>query len=1298
MIGLIALTRALNPGPRLRAPDHTARLLATAAGCGGCVLAAVLAGAASRSPLDLLYPLSSVALLAIPAVMGFRTFAVAVLAAPAVIALVGIGVAEPPFDRSTLLVGVVALMAIVALLSVASASLLGPLRPVILAAAVGVTAALFWPAPLLIPLAAAPGRELGVLGAAVLLVLPFIAAPFLAWIEASRGMRAAGTMDVRDGLMRASGATAALLAGVWIASHAGAAADRYLVATPLEGLAVTAGWCAGAVVVLVVLWALWRVPRYFYQEQLRGRFYPRAISDAIWFLLIASSTWVAADIAIGGPTLGSTCWMALSAAVAYGAVRIAATMPPAPGASPLWIVVLHRPAWFGRAVVNRLVSAWTSGPVTILAPPDAAPIVAGAHLRASATSDRLPHLFPMRPSQLVDWDGGLPPPSSWHALPVRELYARPELWAETLGKRITPETTVIAISRWRPRLEHVAAAAFALVTDSGWGPKALWRALRGVAGMRGGLVKPSDAARLRPTMTAAELDAIATDDSYEVLHSRLAMMRVFRTRATRHILLLHHHGDREVAASVCEALAGRVDRVGMPIQPWPLRIDAGIWRRGGLWAVPVGFWSHGFVLARRVLDRSRGGNGRFWRTALGLLAGKSERDYDIAILEPAGDASRSSSLHRFFSLVLKSRAVGRMIVLRPIGEDRNVTPTLDVRPYTEEIRWSPGLTPQALAEEIASRLLDLRFTAAEGAEPPAEGSATAPEPDDTPVAAAAPSMSPPEPAEAKGGDLLDVYVALTPDVAVFREPLMDAFDHRRDLRRRISVVTDEALWFDAADIGSRWDEGPPRRSGTTSGSSGSMADARARLERADVYVLILGSSRWNLAQGVETLRADLEEARRRRLPCLVFQRRDEGVRESDSLVYEPPADVAERAAEFLTDVRAAHTLTTFSDYRDLLSLVFEGIGRVRNAVPRRGEKDATSSNVAVDSPAPQQVEVDVETSSARPSSRPAYTELPHEHQVLHARFRPDSGAIVTITDEAVARTWDALTREIVGVPIASVHDAEFSPDGRLLVSAGVDPIVRTWDPSNGRVTAYMSGHTDQITNATFSPNGARIVSASRDRTARLWNASSGELIGSPMQHDGAVVRALFGAKGKRILTCSEDHTAALWNGNTGDRLATATHSGAVRSGAFSADDLLVATASDDRTVRLWEVSQLAPFGAALQHEAAVTCVAFSPDGRWLATGCEDGVARISEGFTRILSVTRSLAHNAPVHWVACSPDSTRIATGCADGAVRFWHASSGSLLGDPVPLEGPVTFVEFSSSGNRLIAVDGSRSVKVLRA
>jgi WD40 repeat protein len=87
------------------------------------------------------------------------------------------------------------------------------------------------------------------------------------------------------------------------------------------------------------------------------------------------------------------------------------------------------------------------------------------------------------------------------------------------------------------------------------------------------------------------------------------------------------------------------------------------------------------------------------------------------------------------------------------------------------------------------------------------------------------------------------------------------------------------------------------------------------------------------------------------------------------------------------------------------------------------------------------------------------------------------------------RTWELhqiLTME------DEVNDAVFSPDGTRVLTASEDATARIWDARTGEPIGKPLQHADSVLQAAFSPDGTRVLTASVHEKARIWDARTGE--------------------------------------------------------------------------------------------------------------------------------------------------------------------------------------------------------------
>jgi hypothetical protein len=157
--------------------------------------------------------------------------------------------------------------------------------------------------------------------------------------------------------------------------------------------------------------------------------------------------------------------------------------------------------------------------------------------------------------------------------------------------------------------------------------------------------------------------------------------------------------------------------------------------------------------------------------------------------------------------------------------------------------------------------------------------------------------------------------------------------------------------------------------------------------------------------------------------------------------------------------------------------------------------------------------------------------------------------------------------------VEAVCSAAFSPDGRRIVSGSEDATAKFWDAASGRELLTLKGHSARIRSVAFSADGQRIATGSEDATAKVWEAVRGRELRTLKGHSAPIWRVAFSPNGERIVTGSDDATAKVWEAASGRELLTLEgHSNVVSSVAFSPDGQRIVTGSEDRTVRVWRAA------------------------------------------------------------------------------------------------------------------------------
>lgn len=316
------------------------------------------------------------------------------------------------------------------------------------------------------------------------------------------------------------------------------------------------------------------------------------------------------------------------------------------------------------------------------------------------------------------------------------------------------------------------------------------------------------------------------------------------------------------------------------------------------------------------------------------------------------------------------------------------------------------------------------------------------------------------------------------------------------------------------------------------------------------------------------------------------------------------------------DIRPSHELLTFSGHTDWVwGLAFSP----------DGDRLATSS---FDGTAHVwQLPSDPSAADEAASQQPL-TLTGHADWVNAITFSPDGRRLVTGSNDATAKVWDAATGDELftftghtytpdGFPYNGVGHAAFSPDGKSVATSGGDGMVQIWEAETGQVLSVFTAHTRVVTGLAFNADGTRLATVSFDGTAKVWDVEQGQTLFTltlPDQERGLWSFG-FSQDGTRLAVAQRDGTVTVW-GATPEAdhdkpLLTLTgHTSIVTGVTFSADGMLLATASFDGTAKVWNAVTGEEVLTLTGHDGGVTNVAFSPDGNWLATVSHDGTARL----------------------------------------------------------------------------------------
>jgi hypothetical protein len=598
-----------------------------------------------------------------------------------------------------------------------------------------------------------------------------IATPLLTWLAAAFGRPLASQTGVtfsalRDGAFRVLILVAALAASLWAGASLEARFASAAISTPLESLTPTIGWAAAVGTFAPLVWMAWWLPGWLVRTQLRGRIEALAVGEPLTFLTFAPISALALWRVDSTIPPGRACWIALAGGAAYAYCRLRYAAPlPAPNA-PLWIVIVGNDLYEMDDVVSNIADAWRAGQVTVLAVPAAASKVGGEHVQAAIRADQDSALFPRRLVHLQDWDDAQPP--LWTAMPVRELYAVPELWPKILAERLDASCRIVALLRETRdaeaapeslagkaarifRFEELRSLPTRGFFDSArrWGQGVLDRMRRATPTPRvlALLIPRSNGPSLRPDLSQPEVERLAD----EVIAGREPLADRLRTLqpkpapvVVRHVIIQCARGQLEFADKLAERLHGAQDRDGSIVESWvspPGGDTADLWR---LASMPVGVWRHASIVLARLIEIaiSVSGSGSFqavMRLAATLLERHWRGEFEVVVVESPGREPATGLPPALIELGRRRGIIARVLAVRtPVAE---ASASLAYPPsfYAGQIRVPAGRPTDVAVGVVADKLLALDFLSVET--PPATVATPAAEQSPAQITAALPPQS-----------------------------------------------------------------------------------------------------------------------------------------------------------------------------------------------------------------------------------------------------------------------------------------------------------------------------------------------------------------------------------------------------------------------------------------------------------------------------------------------------------------------------------------------------------------------------
>lgn len=215
--------------------------------------------------------------------------------------------------------------------------------------------------------------------------------------------------------------------------------------------------------------------------------------------------------------------------------------------------------------------------------------------------------------------------------------------------------------------------------------------------------------------------------------------------------------------------------------------------------------------------------------------------------------------------------------------------------------------------------------------------------------------------------------------------------------------------------------------------------------------------------------------------------------------------------------------------------------------------------------------------------------------------------------------------------------------------------MRLWDISRGRCVSVLSGHYKPTWACSFNSCGLLLASCSSDCTAKLWDLSRQSCCLTLRHHTASVKSVCFLPSSNTLLTCSVDRTVAMWDTRAGVCIAVfCGHQHPCSSITCSPKDYIMASCDFRGTIKLWDLRRPNRTVASVDTgPKAANQVAFSPCGRMLAVACSDGLVRLLQVNSCVVSTLPGHSGSS-VQSVVFDHHGEAVVSAGSDGMIHIW--------------------------------------------
>lgn len=235
-----------------------------------------------------------------------------------------------------------------------------------------------------------------------------------------------------------------------------------------------------------------------------------------------------------------------------------------------------------------------------------------------------------------------------------------------------------------------------------------------------------------------------------------------------------------------------------------------------------------------------------------------------------------------------------------------------------------------------------------------------------------------------------------------------------------------------------------------------------------------------------------------------------------------------------------------------------------------------------------------------------------------------------------------------------------SHDGSIVAGLYRSQPVGIYDGSSGeRLHELPSESGLSLLHAEFSPDDKQLLTLTNHGQLEVWDTESWEQIESTGPHNGTANSAVFLPDG-RILTTGENGTADIRIAGMNEvQISLVASESQVRGGMFSSDASRIAARVGKSNVQVWDVSAGESI-CLIERDADIRQVRFSPNGTLVAMSIGDTVELWDANEARLLHTVHG--GHTPVTWIEFNSSGERVLVSGGRGQAIAWNAGTGEKL------------------------------------